>query len=192
MGPSKSRDVRAPDLLISGWHGHTQARRRRTRSQRRSSGAGFRPSSRPSPGSEDDRLSCACRYELAQDFVSPGMIRPAAGRKISGCDSRVSAARRVAQLARWDRATGHSRLRRPSKWREWVGAGAGRGTHRRLRQRRHTVAREADADPARFHFASAGGDGHQRLIPPRAPTMEGRLREGFPLVRRCRCAPLRR
>ena len=65
-----------------------------------------------------------------------------------------------------------------------VRAGAGRGARGRVRQRRHAVVREADADPARLHPAPAGRDGRGRPRAARAPALEGRLRARLRLVRR--------
>ena len=81
-------------------------------------------------------------------------------------------------------------------------AGAGRGAHRGLRQRRHAVVREADADPARLHPAPARRDGRGRPGAAHAPAVAGRLRARLRLAGRgprpsttpattptCECSP---
>src|SRR3954468_12418919 len=77
---------------------------------------------------------------------------------------------RHADTAR-DRRVRRSRLR-PG----WIDTGPGRRAPRGIRQRRHAVVREADADPARLHPAPARGDGRGRRGATHPPALEGRLR----------------
>ena len=83
---------------------------------------------------------------------------------------------RADELARRPGQAGDRRVRRPGLRRGRVRAGAGRGSPGRVRQRRHAVVREADADPARLHPAPARRDGRGRRGAARAPALEGRLR----------------
>ena len=61
---------------------------------------------------------------------------------------------------------------------------AGRGAGRGVRQRRHVVVREADADPARLHPAPPRRDGRGRARAARAPAVEGGLRARLRLAGR--------
>ena len=69
---------------------------------------------------------------------------------------------------------------------------AARGAGRGLRQRRHALVREADADRARLHPPAAGGDGRAGRVAPRQAAVAGRLREGLRVARRRRREALRR
>ena len=56
---------------------------------------------------------------------------------------------------------------------------SGRGACRRVRQRRHAVVREADADPARLHPSPPRRDGGGAAGAARAPAVEGRRRRAI-------------
>ena len=58
------------------------------------------------------------------------------------------------------------------------------GARRRVRQRRHAVVREADADRARLHPAAPGRDGGDRRVAARAAAVEGGARPRLRLARR--------
>ena len=64
------------------------------------------------------------------------------------------------------------------------GVRAARGAGGHLRQRRHPVVREADADRARLHPPAPGRHGRPGPVPARPPALEGRPRQGLPLAGR--------
>ena len=82
------------------------------------------------------------------------------------------------QLARGRHQAGDSRLRRAGERR-----GSHRGARGGLRQRRHALVREADADSARLHPPPARRDGRGRPRAAQASAMAGRLRPRLRLAR---------
>ena len=68
------------------------------------------------------------------------------------------------------------------------GERAGRGARGGVRQRRHVVVREADADPGRLHPPPAVRDGEADPDAARSPALEGGVRARLRLARR-RCSP---
>ena len=61
---------------------------------------------------------------------------------------------------------------------------AARRAHRHVRQRRHAVVREADADPAGVHPRAPRRDGGRRRVAARPAAVEGGRRARHPLARR--------